>query len=126
MGEISAKLVNRLTHKIIGVLYSVRDYVIPLSIDKAKELGVSDIDIIEYMSDIEEIGVYTYKNYFVDASNYVIENESSIGDDFVYDFGSSIEVDGYVFNKTSLLELDNEVWLRRLKIMESGGVVTWQ
>lgn len=120
---VQRKLVNAVDNKCFGVVCSLEDGVTLacLSINKAKELEVQDIDILEYLECEEELAYLNPRR-----SGYYIPETNSNG--FLKDFADvSYErmgevtdlfnmqevLYGHIFNYKDFIEIDNEVCIKR-------------
>lgn len=118
---IQSKLVDFKTKECVGVVCINGTTSVSLSLEKAKELDIQDIDIIEYLgTDFEEVVVHPRKKgYYALLTNSIgmldgFEDVAynRIGD--VFDTLSLKEVIwGYAFKSLDFVELDNEISLKR-------------
>lgn len=118
---ISSKLIDFKTGKVVGVVCINGETSVALTLDKAKELGVDDIDIIEFL-DTSSIDVAINprrKNYcallsksVMTLDNYLDTPYEVIGD--VTDIFDKKEIIwGRCFNYFDFIELDNDTSIKR-------------
>ena len=118
---ITTKLIDKQSSNVVGVVCKNGNTSVALSLEKAKELGIQDIDIIQYLGVNEE---YVFKNpkrknYIVYISNNIgeLDNFSDIPYEFMGDrlnlFDCKEVIYGYIFNYMSFIELDNAIALQR-------------
>lgn len=118
---IQSKLIDFKTKKIVGVICINGETSVALTIDKAKELQVEDIDIVEYLG-VEELEVAVRPS----NTNSFAELSKSLGDmvglgDVNFERVGSIlcpmdcidVIWGKMFNFISFIELDNDIAIRR-------------
>lgn len=118
---IQSKLIDFKTKKCVGVVCINGATSVALSLEKAKELEVQDIDIIEYLSaDIEEVAVHPRrKNYFALLSNSTgfLEDFDDVAYDKIGDTFDLLNLNeviwGYLFRAVDFIELDNSIAIRR-------------
>lgn len=118
---IQTKLIDFKTKNCIGVVCINDDTSVALSLDKAKELGVEDIDIVDYLGvGTEEVVVNTKRpNYYA----YKDKARSILDDyfDVPYEWTGAVDcmflrteiIWGYAFAYLDFIELDNEVSIKR-------------
>lgn len=115
MLEPSVKLVDKLTNEIIGFKYQydiVEDvpYYIALSCEKARDLGL-DVEVHKYY-DIPEVMVVSAGHFFGEVSDVLFITEDYFRT--YVEVGDKAYIMGYAFDKDRVIELDNEVILRRV------------
>lgn len=121
MLEIQSKLLDFKTKECVGVVCLNGCTSVALSLDKAKDLGIEDIEIIEFLDVPAEDVVINTKRH-----NCFCKLDSSIGfldnyEDIPYEMMGSITniidckevISGYVFNYLSFVELDNSEAIKR-------------
>lgn len=121
---VQSKLVDFKTNELVGVICINGETSVALSLDKAKDLNIEDIDIIQYLG-VDEIQVAIRPN---NTGSYA-RLSSSIGEmpdfeDVPYErVGSIIQpldckevIWGIMFNFASFVELDNEIAIKRALI----------
>lgn len=118
---IQSKLIDIKTNECVGVICLNEDTSVPLSLSKAKELGVEDIDIIQYLDVINDKvvlhprrkGFYGLvdkaSGYLSDYSDVPYENFGSLEDLFL----KSEIIWGYSFRYLDFIELDNSIAIQR-------------
>ena len=121
MLKISSKLIDFKSNECVGVICRNGVTSVPLSIDKAKELDVQDIDIIQYLNtDINEVAVNPRrKNYVAFLSNSIgfLDNFDELNYEKMGDTLNKLDTKeviwGYVFKFIDFIELDNEIAIRK-------------
>lgn len=121
---IQSKLVDIFSKKCVGVICINEDTSVSLSLERAKELGVQDIKIIDYLdAQVEDVVVNPRRpNYFskVDKSVVVLDDYKDVPYDRMGDICNKLElkevINGYVFNYIDFIELDNEIAIKRALI----------
>ena len=121
---IQSKLIDFKTKNCIGVVCLNGNTSVSLSLEKAKELGVQDIDIIEYLNaDIEEVAVNPRRPKFyanLDKSVGVLDDLVDLDYDRLGDFSDILSfkevIYGNIFRYIDFIELDNDVSIRRALI----------
>ena len=121
---ITTKLIDKHSNECIGVVCKNGNTSVALSLEKAKELGIQDIDIVQYLGMNDE---YVFKN--PKRKNYIVYISSNIGEldnfsDVPYEllgdrvnlFDCKEVIYGYIFNYMSFIELDNDIALQRALI----------
>ena len=125
---IQEKLIDIKTEKCIGVICINEDTSVPLSLEKARELDIEDMDMIEYLDVVEENVVINPRrpNFYayVDKASGFLDNYIDVPYERVGDisnvFDSSEVIWGYVFKYLDFIELDNSVAIdRALKNFEA-------
>ena len=118
---IQSKLVDIFNKKCVGVICINGATSVSLSIEKASELGVQDIEIIDYLdTQVEDVVVNPRRpNYFskVDKAVGVLDDYKDVPYDRMGDICNKLElkevINGYVFNYIDFIELDNEIAIKR-------------
>ena len=118
---IQSKLIDFKTKKCVGVVCINGITSVSLSLEKAKELDVQDIDIIEYLgTDFEEVAVHPRKKgYYALLTNSIgtLDDFEDISYDRIGDVFDRLSLKeviyGYVFKSLDFVELDNEIALKR-------------
>lgn len=118
---IQSKLIDFKTKKCIGVLCINGGTSVSLSLEKAKELGVQDIDIIEYLgANIEEVAVNPRRpSFYIKLSNSlgVLDDLLDLDYDRLGDFSDLLSLNeviyGYIFRYIDFIELDNKICIRK-------------
>lgn len=121
MLNIQSKLIDIKTDKCVGVVCINGDTSVPLSLEKAKELGVEDIEIIDYLDvNKEGVALNTRRKGFYALVSKALGFISDF-EDIPYDSMGSLDnifsrtetIWGYSFRHTDFMELDNEIAIRR-------------
>lgn len=122
---IQSKLIDIKTRNCFGIICTsskAEDCRVPLSLDKARELNIQDIDIIEYLG-VQEDEVVRHTRY---SDRYGrLENSISFIDsyeDVPYEKMGSVEdvlnyqevIWGYVFPYLNFIKLDSEEAIKRV------------
>ena len=118
---IQSKLIDFKTKKCIGVLCINGNTSVSLSLEKAKELGVQDIDIIEYLgANIEEVAVNPCRpSFYIKLSNSlgVLDDLLDLDYDRLGDFSDVLSLNeviyGHIFRYIDFIELDNKICIRK-------------
>lgn len=120
---IQKKLINGITNKCFGVICSLEDGVtmVCLSINKAIELNVQDIEILEYLDCDFDIAFENKRRtgYFALGSNEkgYLNEYSDIPYERIGDlsdiFNMKEIVYGHMFDYKDFLELDNDFAIKR-------------
>lgn len=118
---IQSKLINFKTNELIGVICINGATSVALTIEKAKDLEVEDIDIINYLG-VDEIDVAispAHKGFYARLSSSLGEMPD-YSDNPYERIGSLVQpleckevIWGNIFNYTSFVELDNDVAITR-------------
>lgn len=121
--EILNKLVFSNNDEKVTVGYTISlggNYTCAVTEEKAKELGVADIEIVQYMS-FDELEVVP----IVGNKYALVENNSGFFEDYrenVKDyFGDKILYYGYYFKPQYIISLNNESALKRI-VLESKNI----
>lgn len=128
MLKISSKLIDFKSNECVGVICRNGVTSVPLTIDKAKELDVQDIDIIQYLNtDINEVAVNSRrKNYVAFLSNSIgfLDNFDELNYEKMGDTLNKLDTKeviwGYVFKFIDFIELDNEIAIRKALFNEES------
>lgn len=118
---IQSKLIDFKTKKCIGVVCINGSTSVSLSLEKAKELDVQDIDIIEYLgADIEEVAVNPRRpSFYIKLSNSlgVLDDLLDLDYDRLGDFSDVLSLNeviyGHIFRYIDFIELDNKICIRK-------------
>lgn len=107
---LESKLLDIKTNSVVGLLY--RDLnadfprLVPFRLQVAKDLGLQDSDIAEYM-DVEIVEVVVHNNSYAIISNALCELEDKA---IPYErINDDISIWGYVFNRFSLVSFINSL-----------------
>jgi hypothetical protein len=116
-------IVNKLVHgdKVVGVTITLGgDYTCSVSVEKAKELGVEDIDIIQYMdyTNVDVIPIGTNKYALPEHKTSFFEDFADVPSDY---FGDRRIYYGYLFEDRFIVPLDSESAINRM-VLEKKGI----
>lgn len=109
-------LVDRVTGEIIGYeITSDNETVVGVTFDKAKELGVLDIEDLQYL-DLPIIEVVSTRGRYalIDYADIYISSNSDIP--YEKNEDDSVSIYGYVFQSYRLMSLDNQAAIDRLSV----------
>lgn len=127
---IQSKLIDFKTKECVGLICVNKDTSVALSLNKAKELGIEDIDLIEYLDVTEEeVAINPRRPEFyalVSSAVGVLDDYSEIPYEKMGSLINLLDckevIWGTVFKCTSFIELDNEIaYKRAISNSESGG-----
>ena len=121
--EILNKLVfsNNDEKAIVGYTISLGgNYTCAVTEEKAKELGVADIEIVQYMSfnELEVVPIVGNKYALVENNSGFFEDYKDSAKDY---FSDKILYYGYYFKPQYIISLNNESALNRL-ILEARNI----
>lgn len=122
---ISDKLVDIKTQDIIGFLYQRETNKLAVTKEKAIELGLDCAEFAEYV-DANKMEVASWGSYYCVMENelYTLDDDDYCGRPYI-DMEDKVAIHGHVFKKISLVELNNEVSIRRMLALERGEVCLW-
>lgn len=109
----SSKLMDKISKKVIGYeVTSNNGSVAGMTLDKAKEEGVCDVEDLEYMGLPEkEVVCWGSKYAFCDLA----DSYNSFACDIPFEkCGDCVLIYGYYFQRYRLVEINNEVAIERL------------
>ena len=121
--EILNKLVFSNNDEKVTVGYTISlggNYTCAVTEEKAKELGVADIEIVQYMSfnELEVVPIVGNKYALVENNSGFFEDYKDSSKDY---FGDKILYYGYYFKPQYIISLNNESALKRL-ILEARNI----
>lgn len=121
--EILNKLVFSNNDEKVTVGYTISlggNYTCAVTEEKAKELGVADIEIVQYMSfnELEVVPIACNKYALVENNSGFFEDYRESAKDY---FGDKILYYGYYFKPQYIIALNNESALKRI-ILESKNI----
>ena len=116
--EILNKLVFTNNGKKVTVGYTISlggNYICAVTEEKAKSLGVVDIEIVQYMdfTEVEVIPISGNKYAVIDNNSGFFEDYKDIARDY---FGDKILYYGYYFKPQYIISLNNESALKRMML----------
>ena len=121
--EILNKLVFSNNDEKVTVGYTISlggNYTCAVTESKAKSLGVSDIEIVQYMDfdEVEVVPITDNKYALVDNNSGFFEDYKDTARDY---FGDKILYYGYYFKPQYIISLDNESALKRI-LLEAKNI----
>lgn len=121
--EILNKLVFSNNDEKVTVGYTISlggNYTCAVTKEKAKELGVADIEIVQYMSfnELEVVPIACNKYALVENNSGFFEDYRESAKDY---FGDKILYYGYYFKPQYIISLNNESALKRI-VLESKNI----
>lgn len=121
--EILNKLVFSNNDDKVTVGYTISlggNYTCAVTEEKAKELGVADIEIVQYMSfdELEVVPIVGNKYALVENNSGFFEDYRESAKDY---FGDKILYYGYYFKPQYIISLNNESALKRI-VLESKNI----
>lgn len=121
--EILNKLIFNNNDEKVTIGYTISlggNYTCAVTEDKAKELGVADIEIVQYMSfnELEVVPISGNKYALVENNSGFFEDYKDSAKDY---FGDKILYYGYYFKPQYIISLNNESALKRI-ILESKNI----
>ena len=121
--EILNKLLFNNNDEKVTLGYTISlggNYTCAVTEDKAKELGVADIEIVQYMSfnELEVVPISGNKYALVENNSGFFEDYKDSAKDY---FGDKILYYGYYFKPQYIISLNNESALKRI-ILESINI----
>lgn len=121
--EILNKLVFKHNDEKVTVGYTIslgETYTCAVTESKAKELGVADIEIVQYMdfTEVEVVPISGNKYALVENNSGFFEDYKDIIKDY---FGDKILYYGYYFQPQYIISLNNESALKRM-ILEAKNI----
>lgn len=121
--EILNKLIFNNNDEKVTIGYTISlggNYTCAVTEDKAKELGVADIEIVQYMSfnELEVVPISGNKYALVENNSGFFEDYKDSARDY---FGDKILYYGYYFKPQYIISLNNESALKRI-VLESKNI----
>lgn len=121
--EILNKLIFNNNDEKVTVGYTISlggNYTCAVTEERAKELGVADIEIVQYMSfnELEVIPIASNKYALVENNSGFFEDYRKSAKDY---FGDKILYYGYYFKPQYIISLNNESALKRI-VLESKNI----
>ena len=121
--EILNKLIFNNNDEKVTIGYTISlggNYTCAVTEDKAKELGVADIEIVQYMSfnELEVVPISGNKYALVENNSGFFEDYKDSAKDY---FGDKILYYGYYFKPQYIISLNNESALKRI-VLESKNI----
>lgn len=118
---VQSKLINFKTKELVGIICINGATSVALTVEKAKNLEVEDVDIIQYLG-VDEIEVAVspaHNGFYARLSSSLGEMPDYFNNPYER-IGSLVQpleckevVWGNIFNYTSFVELDNNIAIRR-------------